>query len=179
MWHYSNFTVVHLKAILQQADNSDCIVNIISMIFHCFHECGKPWKSMPSTEHRIFSPVDGCFNQNPGKPCFRCAAHETYRIAVRIEMRVFPITRKITMNTLNTASSGTLENGFLTWFTWKQAGSTPVSFEGGVISATSMAGSDWYSEQHSYTGLTSWRQQRDGYRRPVTTALPFWKQHLR
>ena len=44
---------------------------------------------MPFTERRIIGSVDGCFSQNHGKPCFRCVSHETYRITVRIEIRVF------------------------------------------------------------------------------------------
>ena len=43
---------------------------------------------MPSTEPNITRPVDGCSNQNRGKPCFRYVAHETMKIAVRIEMIV-------------------------------------------------------------------------------------------
>ena len=43
---------------------------------------------MPSTERRIFRSVDGCFNRNRGKPCFRCMSHEAIEIAVRIEIRV-------------------------------------------------------------------------------------------
>ena len=46
---------------------------------------------MPSTEHGIFSPVDGCFNHIDGKPCFRYVPHKMIKIRVRIEIRVFQI----------------------------------------------------------------------------------------
>ena len=46
---------------------------------------------MPSTEHDIFSHVDGCFNHIDGKPCFRYAPHKMIKIRVRIEIRVFQI----------------------------------------------------------------------------------------
>ena len=42
---------------------------------------------MPSTGLKISCPVDGCFNRNRGKPCFRYVAHETHKIAVRFEMK--------------------------------------------------------------------------------------------
>ena len=43
---------------------------------------------MPSTEPNITCPVDERFHRNRGKCGFRCVAHETIEIAVRIEIRV-------------------------------------------------------------------------------------------
>lgn len=41
---------------------------------------------MSSTERVILRPVDGERNLKCGKPGFRCVAHKTRKIAVRIEI---------------------------------------------------------------------------------------------
>lgn len=43
---------------------------------------------MPSTGRVIFSPVDGCFNRNRGKPCFRYIHQEWRKTAVKFDFSI-------------------------------------------------------------------------------------------
>ena len=67
---------------------------------------------MSSTERKITYSVDGCFNQDCGKPCFRYITHETHEIAVRIEIGYFDYLIFHALNALKPARNRVFKTAF-------------------------------------------------------------------